>query len=176
MTVKTVQKIDFTGKRILAWGREIDATCIVRNEENGWRQPWQVVYTMGSTTPHDLPYQPRPFPSGLHEITRVADMPLDSVYWPTWIDTEATQELTVWDLDDEDMYRRPTRRTVLGRGYGIHHARFRKGRKLVPSNTTLGCINVLSPDDAIWLGKQIREAFAHRLHVFFDVPEWGEWE
>jgi hypothetical protein len=176
MTVKTVQLIRFTGKRLIAWGEELDATCIVRNEVNGWREPWQVVYTMGSTRPHHLPYQPRPFPPGTHDITDIADMPLDSVYWPTWIGTDATQELTEWELDDEDMYRRPKRYTIIGQGYGLHHARYKKGRQLKASTTTLGCINILSPDDAKWLGQQIREAMAYKLSVFLDVPEWEEWE
>lgn len=175
-TVHTVQLIKFTGSKLIAWGRELPATCIVRNEENGWREPWQVIYTMGSTTPHGLPYQPRPFPSGTWDITEVADMPLDSVYWPVWIDTEATQELTVWDLDDEEMYRKPTKRTIVGKGYGLHHARYKKGARLVPSNTTLGCINILQPEDAQWLGRRIRQAMGYKLHVMLEVPEWDQWE
>lgn len=173
--VQTVQEIYFTGSHILAWGKKIPATCEVRNEVNGERKPWQVVYTMGSTRPHDLPYQPRPFPPGVHEITDVADMQLDSVYWPMWIGTDATLELPEWDLDDEDMYRRPTNRIITGRGYGLHHARYRKGSRLVPSRTTLGCINILDPDDAEWLGEELRKAFGNRLHVVLNVPEWDKW-
>lgn len=176
MTVQTVQLIRFTGSRIVAWGREIDATCVVRNELNRWRQPWQVVRTMGSSRPHGLPYQPRPFPPGTHEITRVVDMGEDTVYWPIYIDTDATQELPVWELDLQGMYYKPTGEHFTGRGYGIHHARYRKGGKLVPSNTTLGCINIIDPDDARWLGEQVREAVGYKLHVMIDVPRWEAWE
>lgn len=176
MTIDTIQIIRFTGSRIVAWGREIDATCIVRNEVNGWRQPWQVVRTMGSTRPHGLAYQPRRFPAGTHEITRVLDASPESVYWPYFVDTDATQELHAWELDIQGMYVKPMSQTFTARGYGIHHARYHKNKRLVPSNTTLGCINIIDPEDAEWFGEQIREALGHRLHVLLDVLRWESWE
>ena len=175
-TVQTAQVIQFTGRALLWRGHEFPATCVVRNEVNRQRQPWQVVYTMGSTKPHGVAYYPRPFPSGSWEITNIADMGDDTVYWPTWIGTEATQELEVWSVDIRGFYERPTGEFITGRGYGIHHARYHKGSRLVPSNTTLGCINVLSPSDARELGEEIREARGYRQHVILDVPKWEDWD
>lgn len=175
-TVKTVQVVTFTGRTLEAWGRSINATCVVRNDLNGWRKPDQVVRTFASTVPHGLPYQPRPFPPGLWEITRVADMGSETVYWPVYVDTEATQELPIWELDDRGRYLVPSDYTVTGRGYGIHHARYEVNETLISSSTTLGCINILSPDDAQWFGDEIRKALGYRLHVFLEVPEWDQWE
>lgn len=176
MRVATVQVIRFTGRSLLGWGVEIDATCIVRNEENGYRKPGQVVRTMGSTTPHGLAYQPRPFPAGTWSVTDIVDMSMDTVYWPRWIATDAHQELTVWDVDEQGRYLAPTDDTVIGKGYGLHHARYWKGTELVPSGSTLGCINILDPADAEWLATEIRAAVGNRLHVCLYVPPWDEWE
>lgn len=176
MTVQTVQLVKFTGRTLEAWGTKINATCVVRNAVNGWRKPEQVVRTFGSTHPNGLPYQPERFPPGVWEITRVADMGPDTVYWPAYIDTEATQQLPIWELDDRGRYLVPSDHTITGRGYGIHHARYHCNDAIIPSSTTLGCINILSPEDAQWFGEEIRKALGYRLHVFLEVPEWDEWE
>lgn len=168
--------VEFTGRRLLCFDGEVEATCIVRNEVNGMRGADQVVYTYGSTHPHGLAYQPRRFPAGTHEITRVVDMGYDTAFWPVYMDTSATQELPVWELSTDKEYKRELARTFTGRGYGIHHARFRRGRQLVPSRTTLGCINVIEPDDMRWLADEVRTAMAYRRRVFVYVPPWDEWE
>ena len=167
--------INFTGRAILAFGRSIPATCVVRNELNGWRKPNQVVRTIGQTIPNDKPYQPRPFPPGEWEITRVVDMGDDTEYWPEFIDTAAIQIVREWVLKNDE-YFAPAMRWITGRGYGIHHARHTKDGELVKSNTTLGCINIADPDDAEWLGGQIREALGMRQKVFVHVPKWSEWK
>ena len=167
--------IQFTGKELLAFGRVIPATCIVRNAKNELRKNNQVVITRGQTVPHGLPYQPKRFPPGQHEITRVVDMPEDSVYWRVFMDTDATQMVRIWELDDDGNYYGPLYKWVPGKGYGIHHARYHKGGELVTSNTTLGCINILSPEDARWLGDEIREAVGMRQRMHINVPPWKEW-
>ena len=164
--------IQFTGRERLAFGRSLAATCVVRNELNKWRKSDQVVITLGQTTPHGLPYQPRQFPAGEWEITRVADMPKDSEFWPIFMDTDATQMVRIWSLDDDGNYYGPTYRWITGRGFGIHHARYPKAGQMVKSNTTIGCINILSPDDAQWLGEQVREATGR---VYIDIPPWNKW-
>ena len=176
MVAKTELAMRFTGKAILALDRVIPATCIVRNELNGWRQADQIVRTHGSTVPHGIPYQPRPFPPGQWNITNVSDMDADTEFWPRWIGTEAYQTLDAWILDDRGRYLCPYDFTIVGRGYGLHHARYRKDDVMVPSNTTLGCINILKPDDSKWLAMKVREFLGYRLPVFIDVPEWNEWE
>ena len=170
--------IQFTGQELLAFGRKLPATCVVRNERNEYRTRDQVVITRGQTTPHGLAYYPRQFPPGEWEIIRVADCPKDgedAEYWPTWIDTAATQTLRVWDTERGEYYT-PRMQWIVGRGYGIHHARYNKAGEMIPSNTTLGCINILSPDDARNLGEDIREAFSMKRRVFVRVPPWKEWK
>ncbi len=167
--------IRFTGTELVAFDRHIPATCIVRSELNGWRKPEQIVRTLGQTYPHGLAYQPRQFPPGSHEITRVEDMGDETAYWPVYIDTDARQELKEWGVSD-GKYTAPTGTVFLGRGYGIHHARYQRSDEMVASNTTLGCINVLAADDARWLGDEIRKAMGMRQKVYFDVPAWDEWE
>lgn len=171
--------IQFTGRELLAFGKCIPADCVVRNELNGWRKADQVVVTMGQTVPHGLPYQPRPMPPGVHDITRVTDCAEDgpeAAYWPVFIDTSAVQRVRVWDIDEEGNYYGPLYKWVTGRGYGIHHARYLKDGQMVPSNTTLGCINIASPDDAEWLADEIRCAVGVRKHVYINVPPWKKWE
>ncbi len=167
--------IQFTGRELLAFGRSLAASCIVRNELNKWRKSDQVVITLGQTTPHGLPYYPRQFPPGEHQITRVADCAKDgddAAYWPVFMDTDATQMVRIWSLDDDGNYYGPTYRWIRGWGYGIHHARYSKAGQMVTSKTTLGCINILSSDDAQWLGQEVREATGR---VYIDIPPWNKW-
>ena len=171
--------IQFTGKELLAFGRKLPATCVVRNELNGWRKNNQVVITMGQTVPHGLPYYPRQFPPGEWEITRVADCAKDgedAEYWPVWMDTNATQLVRIWELDEEGNYYGPLYKWVPGHGYGIHHARYSKDGEMVDSNTTIGCINILDPENARWLGDEIREAVGMRQRMHINVPPWKEWQ
>ena len=52
--------LHFTGKSIVAFGRMIPATCVVRNDLNGWRRPNQVLREKdGRIQPDGTPYQPR---------------------------------------------------------------------------------------------------------------------
>ena len=167
--------IQFTGRELLAFGRASPATCIVRNELNGWRKRDQVVMTMGQTTPPGLAYYPRQFPPGEWEIVREVAMPQDSEYWPVWIDTAARQRLREWETERGEYYR-PVMRWFEGRGYGIHHARYEKNGEMVRSNTTLGCINIESPDDARRIGEEIRTAFDMKHQIYIQVPKWNAWK
>lgn len=167
--------ISFTGQELHALGRKIPATCIVRNELNGWRHANQVIRTSGGTIPHGLPYMPRPFPPGLWEITRVLDCERETEFWPVFLGTNAWQALPVWDLSD-GLYKHATGKTFAARGYGIHHARWcNKQGIMVKSNTTIGCINVLDPADAQWLGGEVHDSIGMRQRVFIDVPQWDKW-
>jgi len=166
----------FSGRALYAFGREIPATCVVRNEMNGWRKPNQVVRTLGQTLPNGIPYQPRQFPPGEWEITRVVDMGDDTEYWPVFIDTSAVQILREWKLDAEGDYEAPAMKWLAGKGYGIHHPRIFKGGELVYSKTTLGCIGIESPGDAQWLADEIRESMGMRQRLYITVPPWRDWK
>lgn len=170
------QMMRFTGSELVAFGRHLRATCLVRNELNRWRKSHEVVRTIGSSVPNGLPYYPRPFPPGSWEITRVQDIGPDTAYWPVFLDTPARQELPIWELDDHGRYLQATTETFVARGYLIHHARHRINGEWVASNTTYGCINVLEVADMEWLAGNMRHAFGMRMRVFVDVPAWEEWE
>lgn len=180
----------FTGQRIVSpFGDDIEATCVVRNELNGRRMgPGNVLYELGGSPTSKnregaKPYQPRPFPCGRWQIGEVVWEDDDSIYAPVFIRTNAHQMLNYWELDEDGHYLRKLTHKVGGedvewrfdgKGYGIHHARF--GSPPIPSSTTLGCINILNPDNAKWLGMHLREAMHEREHVFITVPSWEVWE
>ncbi len=167
----------FTGKEIQGFGGVIPVTCIVRNELNGWRKPDQVLREAdGRISKDGTPYQPRPFPPGRWQITEVTWKSVDSLYWPVFIKTDAWQWLDYWSLDGDGHYDKPGRGRFRGYGYGIHHARVESGKRLVTSNTTLGCQNVLSSDDARWLGEEVHMAMKAGRMVYIDVPPWKEWK
>ncbi len=172
-----MERIEFTGAAILAFGREIAAKCIVRNEENGWRGPAQVVRTFGNTTPHGLAYQPRPFPPGEWNITTAYAKADSAETWPWFVATDAWQNLELWDLDERGRYLKPTGQTIVGRDYGAHYARYRTlTGLLVPSNTTLGCLNILDLGDARWFGSTVRSHLGLGTALKLIVPEWDQWE
>ena len=173
---RKVIRVRFSGHDLTGFHRSIAATCDVRNEVNRERQAHQVVRTFGSTHPHGLPYQPRPFPPGKWLVTNISDMGYDTEYWPEWIGTGATQRLPVWELDADGHYKSPTGRTFDGRGYGVHHARLPMDGQLVPSRTTLGCINILEPSEAQWIADEIREAWQYHVDVYIVVPPWDKWQ
>lgn len=173
--ITNVLHMRFTGRELLGFDRKIPATCKVRNEENGERSALQVVYTMGSTRPWGLAYQPRPFPAGVWDITEVAPMHHDSEYWPFWIGTNARAEYPEWSVVN-DRYGEPLERTFTAKGFGIHHARYLFRGELMASRTTLGCINILDPLDARWIGEEAQEAMASSWHIKAIIPPWSEWK
>lgn len=162
------ERLVFNGETIEGFGRSVRATSIVRNELNAWRQSWEIIRTFGSTEPNGLPYQPRSYPKGLWEVTRVVMMGADTPYWPVYIDTDATQDVYVWEIKDGGYHKR-TGQVVTGRGYGMHHARYKSKGEWVPSTTTLGCVNILDPDDAMWLSDQIKYCFTYKTHVYVEA-------
>lgn len=168
--------IKFTGNALFAFEDSIPASCVVRNEINGWRKTNDVVLTGGSTQPRGLPYQPRQFPPGRWLVTKVVDCDESSVYWPVFIGTAAWQYLPIWSLGPNGGYYQQLETTFTARGYGIHYPRYEKQKGvLVKSNTTLGCIGTQTSDDALILGEAIREAMGMRQSVYIEVPPWEEW-
>jgi len=166
--------LTFDGRELKGLSKKIEATCLVRNELNGWRRKDQVVYSMGQTVPHGVAYYPRPFPPGTWEITRIVPMGQNTEYWPVFLDTSAVQEVTSWSVKD-GQYHKPEGK-LTGKGYGIHHARYLKGSEYVFSNTTLGCINVVEPDIMQWLADEVATAFDYKMKVYVKVLDWGDWK
>ena len=168
----------FTGRALHAFGESIACTSLVRNEENRQRGPGELIRTFGSTHPHGMPYQPRPFPPGVWAVTSVTHYGIDSPYWPAFIATEAFQILPAWQLNRDGEYLQALPgRTFVGRGYGFHHARFRDARgRLVPSRTTLGCGNILEPNDNRWLAQEATAAMSRGWRIAVHIPQWDEWE
>jgi len=167
--------LSFTGNALHAFGEIIPAQCIVRNRNNKWRRLDEVVRTSGSTTPHGLPYDPRPFPPGLWMVTAVIFRPENKALGPVYIATNAHQDLPVWTVNGNE-YMHPTDRQFTARGYGCHFARYEKNGEWVPSRTSLGCIVVPDEEAIMWLGTGVHDLMSAQEHVAFDVPEWDTWE
>ena len=161
--------------QLKAFGKIMDATCNVRNELNGLRQNKDIVKTKDQyPIPNGTPYFPRQFPEGIHLITNVLKCGESTEFWPYFIDTAAEQELTIWKYDAKTGEYIPTANVFTGRGYGIHHARWHHPQLgLTPSSTTLGCINILDPEAALWLGKTAFAAHKERTPMFIDVKHTG---
>ncbi len=163
--------LHFTGKSIVAFGRMIPASSIVRVRESH-----EVLREKdGRISKYGTPYKPQQFPPGNWEITAVAEKPESSLYWPDFILTNAWQWLDYWSVDEQGHYLGPTGERFKGYGYGAHHARFPSGGKLIPSRTTLGCMNT-SANDARWLASEIRIVMSLKRRVFIHVPRWEDWE
>jgi hypothetical protein len=139
----------------LAAGRLIlpDAEYLIgsraRTLRDGTRGAQEVVYSI----PDKLPYDPRPFPKGLWNITGVAwekEKKFDyRTYGPVKILTDAWQMVNVWELDASGDYLRETDERVRDTGYWLHYSTF---------SSTLGCIRLGSPDDAIAIASTVAEA------------------
>ena len=173
--------LHFTGTEIQAFDRELPASCLVRNELNGWRRPDQVLFEKDGHVVHSdvdgaRAYQPRPFPPGRWRVTGATGKARDSVYWPVFITTDAWQWLEYWSLDSEGRYDKPTGERFRGYGYGLHYARLKSGEGLIASRTTLGCQNILSFINAEWLGDRITLEFGAGTLIYIEVPPWDQWK
>jgi hypothetical protein len=140
---------DLKAGRLTLPGAEYPVSCRVRTVKDGTRRTDEVVYSI----PGGLPYDPRQFPRGLWNITAVewqADRGFDrGVYGPVKIRTGAWQRVKVWALDEDGDYFRETLREALDSGYLLHYS---------DSGTTLGCIRLDSPADALAIGKAVEAA------------------
>ena len=122
---------NLTKGELLVNGAVLKISCNVRTVCAGTRRSNEVVESI----PGKQPYDPRPFPKGIWDITAVewqSDYGFDkSVYGTVKIRTNAWQYVKVWELDKDGDYLHETDRKVIDSGYLIHYS---------DSNTTLGCI------------------------------------
>jgi hypothetical protein len=121
----------------------------IRTVRDGTREAYNIVKSI----PDNLPYDPHPFPKGVWRITGVDWNQGNSfdyaTYGPVKIRTDAWQWVNVWQLDAEGDYLRETDQRVRDICYWLHYSAF---------TTTLGCIRLASPEDAVAIANSIVEA------------------
>jgi hypothetical protein len=124
-------------------------SCKIRTLRDGTRKSNEVVQTI----PDNLPYDPLPFPKGTWHITGIEwqkERGFDGrTYGPVKIRTDARQRVNVWKLDEDGDYLKETDQLVVDGGYLLHYT---------PSSTTLGCIRLNSPEDAVAIANIITKA------------------
>ena len=142
-------RADPAAGRLVLPGAEYRISCRVRTLRDGTRKSYEVVHSI----PDKLPYDPRPFPKGAWRVTGLdwqKEKGFDPrTYGPVKIRTGAWQWVKVWDLDGDGDYRRETERQVKDACYWLHYS---------VSATTLGCIRLASPEDAVALAGVIARA------------------
>ena len=135
-------------------------SCDVRSLLNKRREINEVIRSI----PHNLPYDPRPFPAGVWEITGVEwqkDKRFDfDTYGPVKIRTDAFHLVKVWELDKEGDYKRELENEVQDYGYLLHYSL---------SKTTLGCIRLGSAGAAETLGKLVERVLQSGEKVELEV-------
>lgn len=137
--------------KMVAFGKEINISCIVRNETNNRRKD-EVVKSI----PQGKPIQPRTFPLGTWEVgTPVARE--DTYLHPFFIPTKAWQLMPIWELDSLGNYKNPTENMTRDSGYGLHFS---------TSRSTQGCIKIMNKDDLLFLVSKINLA-----HLAKDIVE-----
>ncbi len=143
---------------------EFPASCVVRNEVNGWRELHNKKEVRWSKPFHaddiSMPYMPRAMPKGIWDIERPVKTSL-RVFAPYYIPTDAVQWIRIWELDEHGGYDYETREQQLDFRYGIHYS--------VLSNTTLGCIRVGSYKDAERIAILVTEQLDKGLSITLEV-------
>jgi hypothetical protein len=143
---------DLAAGKLILPGAEYPISNRLRTLRDGTRQSCEVVRTI----PDNLPYDPQPFPKGLWKITGIEwhkGSRFDRyTYGPVKIRTDAWQWVNIWSLDADGDYLREKEKRVQDTGYLLHYSEF---------NTTLGCIRLNSPEDAIAIAEAIAEAMKY---------------
>jgi hypothetical protein len=141
--------VDLNAGRLTLPDAVYPVSCRVRTLREGARKAYDIVRSI----PDNLPYDPKPFPKGVWNVTGVDwnegkrfDYP---TYGPVKIRTDAWQLVEVWELDGDGDYLRETERLVRDACYWLHYSAF---------TTTLGCIRLESPEDAAAVANVITRA------------------
>jgi hypothetical protein len=147
---------------LIANGCKISIGCKVRTLKDGTRS--KAVKEVRRTIPDNLPYDPRPFPMGLWNITAVEwrkDFHYDErEYGDVKIRTDAWQPVKVWELDQDGNYFKETDKTVTDMGYLLHYSE---------SSTTLGCIRIATKEEAKILANFIQKYLDNGEAVHMEV-------
>ena len=151
---------DLTKGELQVNGAAFPITCRVRTLRDGTRKSYEVIRSI----PDSLPYDPRPFPKGIWNITGVERQKKygfdPNTYGPVKIRTDAWQHVNVWETDGDGDYLRETPRQVRDGGYLLHYS---------VSGTTLGCIRLASPRDAEMIGEIIERLLGQGGSVQLEV-------
>jgi hypothetical protein len=135
--------------RLIMPGKSYPISNRIRALRDGAREAHDIVRSI----PDNLPYDPQPFPKGLWRITGLdwqREKGFDPrTYGPVKIRTDAWQLVNVWQLDAEGDYFRETDQRVKDICYWLHYSAF---------SSTLGCIRLESPEDAVAIANAIAAA------------------
>ncbi len=136
------------------------ATCRVRNEINGRRQPDQIVKTFPITSKLGrLPYNPRKFPTGAWRVK----MPIasnDPEFAPVKIPTDAIRRVLTSELEG-GRYAGLSGEHQDDAFYHLHYSH--------KYRTTLGCIRLNSADDAREIAKLVKSELKAKREVWLEV-------
>ncbi len=111
---------DLSKGRLIVGSTELKITCKVRTLKEGTRKNHEVIRSI----PDGLPYDPKPFPKGIWNITSVEWNEVKTVdgkevwkfnsweYGPVKIRTDASQMVNVWELNADGDYFVETEETV----------------------------------------------------------------
>ena len=146
--------------KLIIGGKQYPATCIVRNEINGWRKNNEIVKTFPlDKSEQRLPYMPREFPTGIWEVT----MPIwtgETDYYPVKIPTTAKRVVRTWEVNNGE-YTKPTDHYQIDAFYHLHYSQ--------NSSTTLGCIRIGSEDDASEIAMIVESEIEKGNKVYLEV-------
>jgi hypothetical protein len=144
------------GETLFVKDKPYHATCNVRTLRDGTRRKDEVVRSI----PTGSPYDPRPFPSGLWQVTGVEWLKdYDPLYGTVKIKTNAQQLVNVWELDENGCYLRETGNVVWDWAYWLHYSE---------SSTTLGCIRFDSVADAETVARIVEDYLRRGMIVELD--------
>jgi len=145
---------------LLLNGSVFPITCKVRSLRDWTRASYEVIRSV----PGNWPYDPRPFPPGLWNVTgveRQKEKGFDpKTYGPVKIRTDAWRQVNVWELDEDGDYLKETPRRERDEAYLLHYS---------SSGTTLGCIRLASPEDAEMIARVIQRLFEQKETIQLEV-------
>jgi hypothetical protein len=144
-------------------GKSYPISNDIRTLRHGTRNSFEVVKSI----PGSFPYDPQHFPKGLWRVTGVEWQTDErgkrfdvATYGPVKIKTDAWQMVNVWELDEEGDYLRCTDVQVKDTCYWLHYSDFK---------TTLGCIRLASPLDAVNIARQVLSVFGDGEEVLLEA-------
>jgi hypothetical protein len=157
-------KADLSKNTLIVESAQFRISNTVRSLKNGTRKSCEVIRSI----PDSYPYDPMTFPLGIWRITGV-EWQKDkngkalfdfNTYGPVKIRTDAWQWVKIWELDKDGDYLREWGGEVKDHGYLLHYNMY---------NTTLGCIRLATPEDAIMIGNVTQKFLEQKQVIELEV-------